>query len=160
MAHRCLTECEWTQVHPIDSSFKGAFQIEEIKLAFSLCAVLFERASGCDKRERQSLLRQFSWRRNRENTPNFKQTDITNSVIKIVSQRTQQARQKRRTHPGGVFDDRVCQLRLIVFVSAQRRNQFEPGLLRNKTKADCFIETESIERASQGTLLHLARLVF
>src|SRR5688500_1115025 len=45
-------------------------------------------------------------------------------------------------------------------MSAQRRNKFESRLLRNKTEIDRFIETERIERASQGTLLHLARLVF
>src|SRR5688500_1970918 len=160
MPHGCLTECERTQVHPIDSSFKRAFQIEEVEVAFGLCAVLFKRAPGWVKRKGSNLLRQFSSRRNRENTPNFEQTNITNAVIEIVSQRTQQARQKRRTHPCSVLDDRVCELRLIVFMAAQRRNEFEPCLLRNKTEVDRFIETESIERASQGTLLHLARLIF
>src|SRR6185369_10660148 len=58
-----------------------------------------------------------------------------------MSQRIQQAWQKRRTHPRRVLDDWVCELRLVLFAAREPRNQFKPILLRDETEINCFVVT-------------------
>src|SRR5690349_17642494 len=41
----------------------------------------------------------------------------------------------------------------------QRRNEIEARVLLNEAEIDRFVVAEGVQRATQGTLLHLARLV-
>src|SRR5215213_2683765 len=159
MARGSLCESQRTQIHPIDRSFKRAFEIEEIEFTFGLGAVLFECASSGDEAERKSFLRQLSSLNNRENTANFEQSDVANTVIEVVTHSVQESRQECGAHPRRIFNDRIGELRLIVLMAGQRWDQLEARVLLNEAEVDCLVEAEGIQRASQGTLLHLAGLI-
>src|SRR5688572_27509005 len=157
MFRRTTREDERTQVHPIDSGLKRAFDVEEVEIAIGLRLVLLNSRASSNHRQRKRFVWQFSVHRNAKNTPNFKQTDVANPMIQVVTKRIQKTRQQTRPHPRRVFNNRVLQFSLSLPV--QRRDQFQLVLAGDETESDRLIESGRVERATQRALLHLARLI-
>src|SRR4030095_16314488 len=82
-------------------------------------------------------------------------------VIEIVPERTQQAGQKRWTHPRRSLNDRIIKHRLLILKTSFRK-QLDQGELiarRNEAEVNRFVKTKTIESLTQEPPFQLLRLI-
>src|SRR5262249_32367358 len=80
------------------SAFQGTLQIKEIQFSLGFGTICFQGSAVSNQCQRFSFARQLFFHVNAKNQANFKDSDVSLTVIQVVAEHRQQSRNERSSH--------------------------------------------------------------